>query len=87
MKPKIDERKCCALEDICPVIKACPENAVSYIEVDEPVDEKEISCGCGCGCSCEEDLISNGKIIIDYDKCIECGICVDECCGTAINMV
>ena len=28
-----------------------------------------------------------GRIIIDYDKCTECGLCAEECCGTAIDMV
>jgi len=28
-----------------------------------------------------------GRIIIDYDKCVECGLCAKECCGSAIDMV
>jgi Pyruvate/2-oxoacid:ferredoxin oxidoreductase delta subunit len=28
-----------------------------------------------------------GKIVIDEALCSECGICVEECCGDAIEMV
>ena len=28
-----------------------------------------------------------GLITIDYEKCDECGICVIECCGAAIDLV
>ena len=34
-----------------------------------------------------QDNISYGKIVIDYDKCIECGACAAACCGSAIDMV
>ncbi len=27
-----------------------------------------------------------GKIVFDYDKCDDCGQCVTECCGAAIEM-
>ena len=27
-----------------------------------------------------------GRIVFDYEKCNECGICVTECCGSAIEM-
>ncbi len=27
-----------------------------------------------------------GKIVFDYEKCDACGICVTECCGSAIEM-
>ena len=47
--------------------------------------------GCTDGC-CGDDLYScggtpYGRIIIDYDKCIRCGLCAKECCGNAIDMV
>jgi Pyruvate/2-oxoacid:ferredoxin oxidoreductase delta subunit len=28
-----------------------------------------------------------GKIVVDEALCNECGICVEECCGHAIEMV
>jgi Pyruvate/2-oxoacid:ferredoxin oxidoreductase delta subunit len=28
-----------------------------------------------------------GRIIIEYEKCDECGICVNECCGDAIDLI
>ena len=58
-----------------------------------PLGAKEPENSCGCGeRECGDDLYScggtpYGRIIIDYDKCIECGICAKECCGTAIDMV
>jgi Pyruvate/2-oxoacid:ferredoxin oxidoreductase delta subunit len=27
-----------------------------------------------------------GWIVFDYEKCNECGICVTECCGSAIYL-
>jgi Pyruvate/2-oxoacid:ferredoxin oxidoreductase delta subunit len=27
-----------------------------------------------------------GRIVFNYDKCNECGICVTECCGSAIEL-
>jgi Pyruvate/2-oxoacid:ferredoxin oxidoreductase delta subunit len=28
-----------------------------------------------------------GRIVFDYEKCNECGICVTECCGSAIDLI
>ena len=28
-----------------------------------------------------------GWIVFDYDKCNECGVCVTECCGSAIDLI
>ena len=98
MKPKVNELKCAASPDICKVIELCPTSAISYIEVEDALLEKEVTCtdgdGCTCGCSCgceseSEDIALSpfGRIVIDYDKCIECGICVEACCGGAIEFV
>jgi len=27
-----------------------------------------------------------GRIVFDYEKCNECGICSTECCGNAIDL-
>jgi Pyruvate/2-oxoacid:ferredoxin oxidoreductase delta subunit len=27
-----------------------------------------------------------GRIVFDYERCNGCGICVDECCGLAIDL-
>ena len=91
MKPVIEARRCCANEAICTVLKGCPLSAVSYIEVDEPILDKFLNCNCDdrdCG---DHDLGScegspYGRIVIDYDKCTRCGLCVAECCGTAIGL-
>jgi formate hydrogenlyase subunit 6/NADH:ubiquinone oxidoreductase subunit I len=100
MKPVVIDKKCGASESICKALKACPVEAISYIEVDEPILDREVNCntspsasgGCGCSCDCGEG--SNdcggspyGRIVIDYDKCTVCCICIDECCGNAIEMM
>jgi len=57
-----------------------------------PSDKPSTKRVCDCGGDCGDDLYScggtpYGRIIIDYDKCIECGVCAEKCCGTAIDMV
>jgi len=114
MKPKIDLKKCFASKDVCTAIKLCPVNAVSYLEVADPILDKTLKCNCNereelgltpmsvdgsksacdCagGCESENKLYDcggtpYGRIAIDYNKCIECGICAKECCGSAIELV
>jgi len=103
MKPKINDRKCGASESMCTIIRACPVDAVSYIEVDEPITDREVNCNlpktespttdCGCGCECGDGAPGGcgenpySRIVIDYQKCTGCGICADICCGSAIEMV
>jgi len=109
MKPKINLKKCFASQSVCTAIKCCPTNAISYVEVDEPILDKMLNCNCndpnrmgqipvtcgdsGCGdTGCGDNLYScggtpYGRIIIDYDKCVECGQCAKECCGSAIDMI
>ena len=96
MKPKVNDKKCGAIENACKVIKICPVEAISYIETDEPVTDRKVDCNaatkCSCNCDCNEnsnsrDTITYGRIVIDYDKCTGCGLCSEECCGTAIEMV
>jgi len=104
MKPQVDDKRCFASQTVCKAIKACPVEAISYIEVDEPILDKNLVCncapptddsdsgGCDCGGDCGSDLYScggtpYGRIIIDDDKCTECGLRVEECCGTAIDWV
>jgi len=104
MKPVINDKKCGAGEAACKAIKACPADAMKYVEVAEPIFDREVnctsspdsgtdSCGCDSGC-CDSGGDTNvcggnpySRIIIDYDKCIECGICATECCGSAIGLV
>jgi len=102
MKPVVDMKRCFASEQVCTAIKCCPVVAVTYIEVDKPILDKTLNCNCAvpegvtskCGCDgdCGNELYScggtpYGRIIIDYDKCTGCGLCAQECCGTAIDMV
>jgi len=94
MKPKINDKKCGASKDSCKIIALCPTGAISYIEVEEPIIDKNLECNCSssCGCGNEGDSCGCGgnsysRIVIDYDKCIECGLCAEECCGAAIDMI
>jgi Pyruvate/2-oxoacid:ferredoxin oxidoreductase delta subunit len=34
----------------------------------------------------DETAPLGGRIVFDYEKCNECGICVTECCGAAIEL-
>jgi formate hydrogenlyase subunit 6/NADH:ubiquinone oxidoreductase subunit I len=99
MKPTIIDKKCAAHKSMCKALKACPVFAISYIEVDEPID-REVDCanapnyngGCGCNSDCGENInncggFPYGRIIINDDKCIICGVCIKECCGNAIEMI
>ena len=103
MRPVVDDKRCFASQTVCKAIKTCPTGAISYIEVEEPILDKNLECNCAppeedptakscdCGGDCGNDLYScggtpYGRIIIDYDLCTECGACVDECCGSAIDM-
>lgn len=97
MKPKVDNKRCFASKEVCKAIQVCPTQAISYIEVEEPILDKNLVCNCKpttCNCNggCGNDLYScggtpYGRIIIDYDRCTGCGLCAAECCGTAIDMV
>ena len=97
MKPVVDMKRCFASKDVCKAIKACPTQALSYIEVDEPILDKDLKCNCKPDtCNCEGECGNGvydcggtpyGRILIDYDKCVECGICAQECCGNAIDIV
>ena len=44
MKPVVIDKKCGAGKDVCTAIKVCPEGAISYIEVDEPIYDREVNC-------------------------------------------
>jgi ferredoxin len=50
----------CPADHPCPLVRICPENAIS-----QPV--------------------KNGLPVIDRDRCIECGICVDSCPQSAVE--
>lgn len=94
MKPIVDMKKCGASQDGCKAIKACPADAISYTEDSEPILDKNLTCTCTPStgttpCDCDGDCGGSprGRILIDYNKCIECELCVQECCGNAITLV
>ena len=89
----MNDKKCGASEKACKVIAICPAGAISYKEVKEPITDRTVNCtgSCGCGCDCGTSKggcggSPFGRIVIDYENCIECGLCADECCGQAIEM-
>ncbi len=118
-KPVVDFKRCFTDKHVCTAIKACPVEAIRYIEVDEPILNKQLTdrvdrCPMAArgiratinltekntGCLSTANLADNkagdtvegvgnpwGRIIIDYDKCIDCGLCVDACCGYAIDLL
>ncbi len=34
----------------------------------------------------DEEAPLGGRIILDNDKCDGCGLCIAECCGTALEL-
>lgn len=118
-KPVVSFKRCFTDKHVCTAIKSCPVEAISYIEVDEPILNKQLTgrtdrCPMAArgimatinltdknsGCLSTANLASNksgdtiegvgnpwGRIIIDYDKCVYCGKCVDACCGYAIDLL
>jgi Pyruvate/2-oxoacid:ferredoxin oxidoreductase delta subunit len=34
----------------------------------------------------DETARMGGRIVFDYEKCNECGICATKCCGAAIEL-
>lgn len=54
-----------------------------------------MACGCGAGCemcieSCKVaayDLDASGRIVLDESICVACGICVQRCPNTMIDMI
>ena len=34
----------------------------------------------------DDEAPLGGRIVFNYEKCNECGICVTECCGSAIDL-
>ena len=94
MKPKMNDQKCGASEKSCKVIKLCPVDAISYVEVKQAIKNRKVNCSSsgGCSCSCGSSAggcggSPYGRIVIDQDKCIECGLCAEQCCGNAIEMI
>ncbi|MBP7402579.1 MAG: hypothetical protein KBA30_08180 [Clostridia bacterium] len=65
MRPVVDKRKCSAQPQICPPMKACPVQAIRYVEdEDEPIGGRiEIDYGLCDGCG----------------KCVP--LCCGECIG------
>ena len=46
MRPVVDLKRCFASRTVCMAIKLCPVDAISYIEVDEPILDKTLKCNC-----------------------------------------
>ena len=90
----VDESKCTACGQCvkaCPkhVIHLVPKNNYQRVECQNPENGKYVNqyCKSGCiGCKiCEKNCpfeaihVENNYAVIDYDKCRNCGICVQKC--------
>ncbi|MCL2555463.1 MAG: hypothetical protein FWE03_00390 [Firmicutes bacterium] len=90
--------KCCPTKAISYIEASEPIlDKVLNCNCNDPNREGKVPVTCtagGCsdtGCG-SNDLYAcggnpHGRIIIDYNKCVECGLCAKECCGSAIDMV
>ncbi|MCL2047853.1 MAG: hypothetical protein FWG87_03905 [Defluviitaleaceae bacterium] len=67
MKPVVDMKRCYASKDVCMAIKMCPVKAVSYIEVDEPLMDKALSCNCN-----EREALGLTPMSADYSGGCDC---------------
>ncbi|MCL2371101.1 MAG: hypothetical protein FWC80_07755 [Firmicutes bacterium] len=88
--------KCCPTKAISYVEVETPIiDKVLNCNCNDPNREGKVPVTCtdsGCDTGCGNDLYScggtpYGRIVVDYGKCIECGLCAKECCGSAIDMV
>jgi len=88
--------KCCPVEAVSYTEVAEPIlDKTLKCNCSDPNRTGKIPVPCSDGCcdgGCDDDLYScggtpYGRIIIDYDKCTLCGLCAEECCGSAIDMV
>ena len=90
--------KSCKLTKLCPV-GAISHKVVKEPILDRVVNcgsSSTSSCGCGCNSDKKTENTNTNtgcggaspydRIVIDQDKCIECGVCVDACCGKAVEM-
>jgi len=88
MKPFIIESKC-DVNSGCKLVTICPVEAISYVKVCKSTVGTVCDCGCDCkgDCHCDESCsCMRSKLVIDYDKCIACGACAENCCTGAIEM-
>jgi len=89
--------KCCPTKAISYIeVKEPILDKVLSCNCNDPNRKGKVPVTCtdsGCNDSaCGDNLYScggtpYGRIIIDYNKCVECGLCAKECCGSAIDMV
>lgn len=84
-------------EEAFEIIKAAEDNGLmhSIPNLDTPGETHAICNCCGCGCYAmrlaneyvNNDIVrSNYKAVIDEDKCVACGECVDVCPTNALKL-
>jgi formate hydrogenlyase subunit 6/NADH:ubiquinone oxidoreductase subunit I len=75
-------------KELTPNVDLCPMCAAG-LSCDLATPERN-ECAVG-QIGTEENPIPVGdpyiRVVIDYDKCTLCGLCIDGCCGYAIEMV
>ena len=72
------------------------EQYMSTLTMEQAVEEANrcLSCGCGAGCEiCKDickmfawDMSPEGKVFLDEDKCVACGMCIHLCPNGNIEM-
>jgi formate dehydrogenase major subunit len=72
------------------------DDYISVLTKEQAVAEAKrcLACGCGAGCQICHDLckmfaytIDDGRIVLDEDKCVACGVCVQRCPNGCLEMV
>lgn len=66
------------------------------LTVEQAVKEASRCFACGCGAGCEKcvelckmfanSLDENGRIVVDKDKCVACGMCIQMCPNKTLEM-
>jgi len=92
--PVIDPEKCTGCRkcvEVCPkgVLTLLPETSRIYVACNSEAPAREVTSACKVGCIacricekvCPFDAIhvENNLAVIDYEKCRQCGLCVEKC--------
>ena len=73
------------------------EQYTPVLTVEQAVREAQRCFGCGCGVGCQichdickmfaYEIDSLGRVTLDEEKCVACGMCVQRCPNEVLEMV